>query len=201
MMRVFAAPREVESRAGEPLLYIGFYDDTCAYLREETLTRGAEAPIFESTETGIHKAADSFDEWLAARAARARRTYKRREWSEVLRGPPPFTPAEVSVGAARRQFTWRVVGSPPDGEVMYEVTNGSDRHLPFLSIGIRGKGGNLQGGVWLPVGHIAPGQTAVVAKDTYRDLLDPNDVEAYPLPNPDPGERAWYWEFREVNRP
>ena len=50
----------------------------------------------------------------------------------------------------------------------------------------------------MPVGHISPGQTAVVAKDTYRDLLDPSDVEAYPLPDPEPEERARYWEFREV---
>lgn len=200
-MRVFASPQEVESRAGKPLLYIGGYDERCAYLKEETLRRGAEAPIFESTETGIRRAANSFEEWLTARAACARRRYKRREWAEVLRGPPAFTAEELAVVEARRQFTWRVVGVTPSGEVMYEVTNGSDRHLPFLSIGIRGKVGNLQGGVWLPVGHIAPGQTAVVAKDTYRGLLDPTDVEAYPLPDPEPEGRARYWEFREAARP
>jgi hypothetical protein len=200
-MRVFAAPQEVESRSGEPLLYIGGYDETCAYLKAETLRRGAEAPIFESTDAGVRKAADSFEEWLTARAARARRRYTRKEWAEVLRGPPPFTPEELAVVQARRKFTWQLVGLTPSGEVMYEVTNGSDRYLPFLSIGIRGKVGNLQGGVWLPVGHIAPGQTKVVVKDTYRGLLDPTDVEAYPLPDPEPEERARYWEFREVAQP
>jgi hypothetical protein len=84
---------------------------------------------------------------------------------------------------------------------MYEVTNGADRHLPFLSIGIRAKHGKLEGGVWLPIGHIAPGRTAVVAKDTYRGLLNPTDVEAFPLPDPEPEERARYWEFRDVTRP
>jgi hypothetical protein len=118
-----------------------------------------------------------------------------------LRGPPPFTAEELAVVQARRQFSWRLVVVTSSGEVIYEVTNVSDRHLPFLSIGIRGKVGNLQGGVWLIVGHIAPGQTAVVAKDTYRGLLDPDDVEAYPLPDPEPEERARYWEFREVARP
>jgi hypothetical protein len=110
--------------------------------------------------------------------------------------PPPFTAEELAIVEARRQFTWRVVGVAPGGEVLYEVTNGSNRNLPFLSIGIRGKVGNLQGGVWLPVGHILPGQTAVIAKDTYRDLLDPDDVEAYALPDPEPKQRARYWEFR-----
>jgi hypothetical protein len=200
-MRVFAAPQDVESRAGEPLLYIGGYDETCAYLKEETLRRGAEPPVFESTETGVRRAADSFEEWLTARAGRARRRYKRREWAEVLRGPLPFTAEELAVVQARRQFTWRVVGVAPGGEIIYEVTNGSTRRLPFLSVGIRGTAGKVQGGVWLPVGHIGPGQTAVVLKDTYRDLLDPSEVETYSLPDPEPEERARYWEFREVNQP
>lgn len=193
---VFAAPYDVESRAGEPLLYIGGHDESCAYLKEKTLVPGAEAPIFESTEARIRKAADSFEEWLTARAARARRRYNRKEWAEVLRGPPPFTAEELAVVEARHQFTWHVVGVTPAGEIMYEVCNRSGRRLPFLSIGIRGRIGTLQGGVWLPVGHIGPGQKAVVAKETYRDQLDPSDVEAYPLPDPEPEERARYWEFR-----
>lgn len=199
-MRVFAAPHDVKSRAGEPLLYIGGYDDSCAYLIEKTLRRGAEAPIFESTKAGVRKSADSFEEWLTARANRTRRRYKRREWAEVLRGPPPFTAEELAIVETRRQFTWRVVGAAPSGEILYEITNGSTRRLPFLSVGIRGASGKLQGGVWLPVGDIGPGQTAVVAQDTYRDLLDPSEVEAYPLPDPEPEERARYWEFREVTQ-
>jgi hypothetical protein len=197
-LQVFAAPRDVESRAGEPLLYIGGYDESCAYFREEKLVAGREAPIFESTDMRIRKAADSFEEWLAARAVRARRRYKRKEWAEVLRGPPPFTAEELAVVQARRQFAWRVVGVTPSGEIMYEVSNGSDRQLPFLSIGIRSRSGKLKGGVWLPVAHIAPGQKDIVAKYTYRDLLEPSDVEAYPLPDPEPEERARYWEFRGV---
>jgi hypothetical protein len=197
---VFAAPREVESRKGEPLLLIGGYDESCAYLREETVQPGAEAPVYESTKGGIRKAADSFDDWLTARAARARRKYRKKEWAQVLRGPHPFTPQEMAVLEARRQFTWQVVGVTPRGEIMYEVTNNSDRRLPFLSIGIRGRTGKLQGGVWLPVGHIGPGQTAVVAKETYLGLLDPNDVEAYPLPDPEPEERVRYWEFRWITQ-
>lgn len=199
-MRVFAAPHDVESREGEPLLYIGGYDETCIYLREETLERGGEAPIFESTESGIRKAADTFEEWLKARAARARRRYKKREWAEVLRGPSPFTADELSIVEARRLFSWRVVGATASGDIMYEVSNRSARRLPFLSVGVRGKTGTLQGGVWLPVGHIGPGQTCVVAKDTYRDLLDPSEVEVYLLPDPEPEERARYWEFRETDK-
>jgi hypothetical protein len=46
------------------------------------------------------------------------------------------------------------------------------------------------------VGHIRPGGTAVVAKETYKDLIAPEEVEAYALPDPEPEERDRYWEFR-----
>ena len=58
-LQVFAAPHEAESRRGEPLLYIGRYDETDAYLREKTLAPHTEAPIFESTESGLRRAANS----------------------------------------------------------------------------------------------------------------------------------------------
>ena len=41
-------------------------------------------------------------------------------------------------------------------------------------------------------------RTAVVEKDTYRELVSPNDVEAYALPDPEPEERTQYWEFRDL---
>jgi hypothetical protein len=46
------------------------------------------------------------------------------------------------------------------------------------------------------VGHIGPGETAVVEKDAYRDLVAPEDVEAYALPDPEPEERDRYGELR-----
>jgi hypothetical protein len=196
LLRVFAAPRDVTSHAGEVLLYIGGYDESCAYLLPETLQAGREAPIFETSAARIRKAAESFDEWLSARATRARRRYKRKKWAEILRGPPPFTPEELAVVEARHRFVWRVVGAAQNGDVLYEITNGSDGCLPFLSIGIRSKLGDLEGGVWLRIGHVGPGQTAIVAKDSYRDLLAPGDVEAYALPDPEPEDRKEYWEFR-----
>ena len=129
------------------------------------------------------------------RQANAARKQSRRD---TERAPKPFDDRHLLQAGFEHVATYPYTD---DGEVLYEVANGSNRHLPFLSIGIRGKVGNLECGVWLPVGHIAPGQTAVVAKETYRDQLDPSDVEAFPLPDPEPEERARYWEFREVARP
>lgn len=198
-MRVYAAPRAVMWHTGEPLVGVGGYDETEAYLRENTLSGDAEAAVYETTDAGLRKVAASFEEWLTKRANRARRRYSRAEWAEVLAGPPPFDAEELAVLEARRLFKWRIAGITPAGDILYEVTNGSPRRLPFLSVGIRGKNGKFRGGVWLNVEHIGPGETAVVAKETYRDLIAPADVEAFALPDPGPEERDRYWEFRGVS--
>jgi hypothetical protein len=193
---VFAGPRSVEHR-GESLLHIGGYGGGSAYLREKVLVSGAEAPIFESQRGGaMREVAASFADWLSACGTRARATYKKKEWTAVLRGPPPFSARELEIVEARRRFSWKLAGVTPSGELRYEVRNDSDRRLPFLSIGVRDTAGTLQGGVWLPVGHVAPGETAIIDKDTYRGLVDPNHIEAYELPDPEPEERERYWEFR-----
>jgi hypothetical protein len=78
--------------------------------------------------------------------------------------------------------------------------------LPYLSLGIRGqlrppKTEPLHGGVWLPVSSISPGETRVVVKDCYKDLVDPREVEVFDQPDPEPEDRERYWEFRELAPP
>jgi hypothetical protein len=117
----------------------------------------------------------------------------------VLSGPRPFTAEERAIADARRKFRWRVVGHTPEGNLLFEVTNGSDRILPFLSMGVRGKGGTkLEGGVWLRTADIQPGQTAVIEKDTYRRQLAPDEVEVFDLPDPIPEKKERYWEFKAL---
>ena len=197
-LRVLAPPLEAQAKSGDALVEVGGYDEQSAYFDEERLSEnwGGESPVFEGSRGRLRKAADTFAEWLERRARAARKRYTKREWADVLRGPPPFTPEELAVVAARRLFRWRVVGVSEAGDLRYEVTNGSGRTLPFLSVGIRSRAGRLVGGVWLSVGHIGPGETAVIEKDAYKDLVAPEDVEAYPLPDPEPEERDRYWEFR-----
>jgi hypothetical protein len=197
-IRVLAPPLEAQSTSGDALIEVGGFDEQWVYFKEDLVTDhwGAESPVFEGSRGRLRKAAETFGEWLERRARTARKRYTKKEWAAILKGPPPFSLEEWAVVEARRQFRWRVVGVSEAGELRFEVTNGSDRRLPYLSVGIRSRVGGLEGGVWLPVGHIGQGETAVVEKETYKDLVAPEDVEAYALPDPEPEERDRYWEFR-----
>ncbi len=143
--------------------------------------------------------ADDFEIWLKTVCVRARSEYSKAGWQRVLSGPRPFTAKEQAIVDARRKFRWRVVGHTPEGNMLFEVSNGSDRVLPFLSVGVRGKGGiKLEGGVWLRTAGIQPGQTAVLEQDCYRKQLSPDEVEVFELPDPIPEKKERYWEFKAI---
>lgn len=197
-IRVFGAPREVKRKTtGEDLLWVGTYREVYVYFRANELAPGEEAPVYLGGRNGFRRAGDGFASWLRLCADRTRKKYTKREWERILRGPDPFTEEEMSIVEARRLFRWRVVGFSDNGDIRIKVTNGSRIRLPYLSIGIRARDGSLEGGVWLPVAGIAPGQTAIVEKDAYKDVLQPSNLEAYPEPDPDPEDRERYWEFRK----
>ena len=82
------------------------------------------------------------------------------------------------------------------GALRFRVENASEMMLPYLSVGIRSKDGRIEGGVWLPTLHLAPGENAVIEKGCYRGLIEPGNLEAFPLPDPTPEDRERYWEFR-----
>jgi hypothetical protein len=50
----------------------------------------------------------------------------------------------------------------------------------------------------LLVSSVSPGETRVVEKDCYKDLVDPKDVEVFEQPDPEPEDRDRYWEFRAL---
>src|SRR5262249_45800856 len=170
-VEVIAEPSGEETEEGEPRLYFGRTDETAAYFKESLLAPGRESPVFEwHYEEGIEQqTADGFEEWLRKKCAWARRSYRKQRWREIENGPAPFSDQERRIVEARRKFRWRVVGMSDSGDIQFEVHNGSDMVLPFLSVGIRGKrrgsDATLNGGVWLPVGSVLPGQTAVIEKD------------------------------------
>jgi hypothetical protein len=195
---VFAAPREAKrEKTGEDLLWVGNYGEVNIYFRADELVAGQETPIYQGGRNGFRRVADAFDSWLQDCADRTREKFKKSEWQNILRGPDPFTSEELRIVEARRLYRWRVLGFSDSGNVRFEVTNGSRARLPYLSVGIRAKDGSLDGGVWLPVATIAPGQTAIIEKDVYRGLLEPLNLEAYSEPDPEPEERERYWEFRK----
>ncbi len=197
-MNLHAAPREVQlKKTDEDLLLIGRYGDVYVYFRVDDLLPGEDSPIYEGGRNGFRRVGDNFHSWLEVRAHRMRKKYSKRDWIKILRGPDPFTEEELRIVEARRLFMWRVIGFGEAGDLQFEVENGSSMRLPYLSIGIRAKDGSLLGGLWLPVSHIAPGETAIVEKHAYERQLEPSNVEAFVKPDPAPEERERYWEFRK----
>ena len=200
LVEVLTFPREAILPQGDRAFNFGRTDLGLVYFLESHLAPNAECPVFQTPgeSSGIEKIAESFRDWLTTACRAARKLYSKKRWADIEAGPVPFSPEELAIVDARRYFRWRVVGVSKEGNIRFEIHNGSQRRLPFLSLGVRGKHGSVQGGVWLPVSHITPGSTAVVEKDCYRDLLAPSDVEVFDKPDPGPEDRDVYWEFRPI---
>ena len=143
--------------------------------------------------------AENFEEWLAASCARARKTYGKEKWAEILRGPEPFTPDEFEVIKTRQRIRWRVLGIDTDGNHIFEITNASNRTLPVLTVGLRSRDRHLNGAVRLKIGHIGPTQTGVLHVDCYKDLVSPHEIEAFALPDPRPEDRERFEELESSN--
>lgn len=200
-VRVFANPKESISADDETLLYFGRTDLALAYFKVGLLVEGKESPVFEwDNEEGLQPVASGFEEWLIERCRYARERFSDEEWQAALSGPLPFNGRELKIVEARRKFRWRLTGVSSGGDLRFEVHNGSDIRLPFLSVGIRGpiRDGDdiLTGGVWLPIFDIGPGETKIVEKGCYKDLVSPDRAEAFEEPDPEPEDRDRYWEFR-----
>jgi hypothetical protein len=202
LVEVYAGPRQAVSATGESLIHFGRTHTALAYFKEALLVEGKESPVFVWRHgRGLQKAADGFEEWLQSACAAARRKYKSREWEAIVKGPPPFSDRERAIVEARRRYRWRVVGIAPNGDLRFEVHNGSDMILPYLSLGVRGElrppqSGPLHGGARLPVAAIPSHTTLVVEYDCYKQFMAPEHVEVFDLPDPGPEDREQYWEFK-----
>jgi len=193
---VKAAPMSAVSPGGDDLLCIGHYLDRPAYFKVSTLGEGPEAPVFESGAGGLVRAADGFELWLRSRASAIRKALGKRRWASIVKGPAPFSLEEQAIVEARNFFDWRVVGVAENGDTLIDVTNNSDRVLPFLSIGVRSAKGDFGGKIWLPISEIAPSETKRCQKDCYKRHVSAGDLELFSLPDPGPEDRDGYWEFR-----
>jgi hypothetical protein len=202
LIEVFPVPRDAESEKGEKLLQFGRVDLSRAFFKEALLVPNQESPVFEwRHDQGLVKTADGFEEWLRVSCEMAKTRFKKDEWKVIERGPLPFNEREKQIVEARRLFQWSVVGISEEGSIQFKVFNGSRISLPYLSIGIRGRlrdnSDFLEGGIWLPVGDIRPGETKIVAKDCYKRFVAPELIEALEQPDPEPEDRDRYWEFKK----
>jgi hypothetical protein len=193
---VLGVPQRAETPTGEELMCIGHYDGRRAYFKVATLATGVEAPVYERGASGLKRAAESFEQWLHERAAAIRNRLGKRRWAQIVEGPAPFSLDETEIVEARRKFRWRKLGIAEDGDVEIEVTNESDRTLPFFGIGVRSHDGEVNGAVWLKTSELAPGETRRFKEDLYKNLVKPQEVELFSLPDPGPEDRERYREFR-----
>jgi hypothetical protein len=144
----------------------------------------------------VFKSQTKFSQWIMDHAKKARKTYTRKEWQEIVRGPTPFSPEEEHLLRARKKFKWKTRGVTEDGELMIEVSNESDMVLPFLTFDVVFPGRNIVGGEYLNVSGIKPGETSVLTRMSYCRLSDLNQIEIDLAPEPWPEDRDCYWEFK-----
>lgn len=206
LVQVYAGPREVETVDGEALIHFGRTHTSLVYFKEDLLEDGRESPVFEwrYPQKGVTRSAEGFEDWLEKKCKWARRQFKKKEWKRIEEGPPPFTPEEQAIVQARRRYSWQMKGIAGNGDLRFEVHNGSSMLLPYLSIGLRDKrkateDRSLDGGAWLPVSSIQPGETKTVDKSCDNKALPPEFIEPVSLPDPGPEDREQYWEFKALH--
>jgi len=194
---IFAGPREAMLNDGTRIYHLGFSDGASVYVKPQIESQ--LLPIFEYEDRFEDMVAGDFEEWLSESCDFARSKYGKTEWRSIVRGPDPFNPEEEQVIEARRMVRWRALGIDTEGNHIFEITNESDRSLPFITIGVRSITGKLNGAVRLNIGDVGPGQTAILHKDCYKDLVPPNDVQTFALPDPQPEDRDYYYEFEGLH--
>ena len=187
---VFASPRIISRSAGTQVYQLGFHDGAIVYAKNDLVDK--EQCIYEY-ESGLDmKVADDFAQWLADSCADARSNYDPQKWEEILRGPDAFSPEELRMIAARRFFSWEVLGIASNGDHILKVVNAGNGVLPVLTVGVRSKNGRLNGAISLKTGHIAPGNVEILHAAVYKGLLPVAEVELYDLPDPQPEDREFY---------
>lgn len=159
-LKVRATPIEAISKSGKRLLCFGYYQGYQACFKIEHLGDGKESAVFESRENGrLIRIADDFTKWLKIRSDVIHKEIGRKRWAEIVRGPTPFTLKEKEIVEGRGLYSWQIVGIAHNDDIIFKVHNGSNVILPYYSIGIRDKVGELSGKIWLPVAQIKPGAT------------------------------------------
>lgn len=194
---VRAIPSKAVSKDGEQLLCFGYFQNYQACFKVSLLKEGEESPVFESQKNGrLKRIADDFSQWLKIRANVIHKEIGAKRWSQIVRGPSPFTKREKEIVEIRRLYSWEIIRIDENGDVFFKVHNGSTTKLPFYSIGVRDKKGGLTGKAWLPVSHIEPGSTEIIKDECYKKYIDRDNLDIYDLPDPEPEDKEDYWEFK-----
>lgn len=181
---------------GKVYVGFGFRSYQSVYFDEQELLSAGCSRVYVVNKKVGREVASNFSEWFVEAYEWTRSKYSAAKWKKIVEGPKPFNDEEMHIVKARQQFVWRHVGFAEDGDALFEVENKSNRKMPYLSIGIQGRGGTiLVGGAWLDVSGLEPGEKAIIKKDCYKYVLQPSEFEAFHKPEPIPEKKDAYWEF------
>jgi hypothetical protein len=188
--------RRFTDKVGKTYLGFGFRGGKSFCFEEDVILSGGQSKVFQMRGKNFEESDNSFSVWLRKSYDLVKAKYSPTKWQKIINGPKPFTPEEMRIVEARKKFIWQHVGFADNGDAIFEVENRSAISLPFLSIGVQGKGGSiLIGGVYLRVGAIPPNTKAEITQDCYKAQLSAANFEAFPKPDPIPEKREAYWEF------
>ena len=193
---VLKYPQEIKLQNGESVLCIGHFQSHKAYFKSSLISPDKDSPVFEEANNHLVKIAETFEGWFTKRSTEARKSYTKKEWQQILKGPKPFSPHEESVCLARKKYKWHFKEFDDDGNARIAVKNGSELVLPFLTIGVRTKDNSFGGRIWLNVAGILPGEEKIISHPCYKEQFARENIELYDLDDPIPEEREMYWEFK-----
>jgi|GEM_PF-877185 hypothetical protein len=198
-VEVLASMHETETSSGEPWLWIGAYQGHKAYFRPDLLRGSRESPVFEwysgPGRSYPLEVAPGFDAWLKLRCGHARKKFFKGRWQAILAGPEPLTPEERAIVAARRKFRWKLLGIAKNGNLRFQIRNGSQAIIPYFSLRLDHRDGHTVGGLVFKVIDLGPGKTQLFEQDCYKSLFDPAEIVPANHPPPGPEDRDRCWEL------
>lgn len=194
---VLDVPVAVNSSDGKKMLKFGYYEESDVYFSLNDQAH-VSPHVYVWKDSKFCKISDSFSDWLEEKSYIIRKRIGLEIWNKMLVKAASFTKEESDIVEALKKIQWSVIGVSKEDEFLFNIFNNSTMVLPFLSLGVRSKDGMLNGGLWLPISHINPGQRSVVKRGCYQNLINPRDLEIYALPIPQPYQREEYWEFRGI---
>lgn len=197
LVGVYPLFEEAKSKEKGSLYCFGHFAGGSACFWGADIRGQDEAPVFELSSGTPKQVSPDFATWLFDRCQLAKKRYSKKEWEKILRGPRPFDKREVAIIEARKLFEWELLERTAHGMFRIRIKNNSDMVLPFLTIGIRHCANKFEGGMWLPVSNIGPGQTGEVEMEPYLSLAPAEEQEVFPRMDPEPEDRELFWEFRK----
>lgn len=187
--------RRVDFKDGSSYFGFGFRGGKSFYFSQAELLSRSNPSVYLVGKQAKCLGVD-FSQWLKDSYEVVKSRYSSRAWRRIVDGPIPFSASEMNVVNARGKYFCRIIGIADDGDALIHVFNNSEMKLPYLTIRVEEKGGDfLDGSVWLDVGRIGPGESGVIKKNCYKDIISPEKLQLRDMPAPIPEKKSAYWEF------